>query len=120
MKYTITAGVRMYSIDSASPVTSPPHGPIALRAEEDAAPALVRTLLDSVRIASVSLTGEGIDDQVGFLQKRLQAWGFTVEVHPTSSNPIIYAEAGPKDARTTWLLYGHYDVYPADEKQEGW
>jgi acetylornithine deacetylase/succinyl-diaminopimelate desuccinylase-like protein len=20
----------------------------------------------------------------------------------------------------TWLLYGHYDVYPADEKQEGW
>ena len=82
--------------------------------------ALVRTLLESVRIASVSLTGEGIQDQVGFLSKRLEGWGFAVEVHPTTSHPIIYAEAGPADAKFTWLLYGHYDVYPADEKQEGW
>ena len=81
---------------------------------------LVRTLLDSVRIASVSLTGEGISDQVAFLRKRLETWGFAVEVHATSSHPIVYAEIGPQDARATWLLYGHYDVYPADEKQEGW
>jgi len=82
--------------------------------------ALVDTLLASVRIASVSLTGEGIDDQVGFLRKRLEGWGFTVEVHPTTSHPIVYAETGPSNAKFTWLLYGHYDVYPADEKQEGW
>ena len=82
--------------------------------------ALVRTLLESVRIASVSLTGEGIADQVAFLKQRLESWGFAAEVHPTTSHPIIYAEAGPKDAKFTWLLYGHYDVYPADEKQEGW
>jgi acetylornithine deacetylase/succinyl-diaminopimelate desuccinylase-like protein len=81
---------------------------------------LVCTLLESVRIASVSLTGEGIDDHVAFLTKRLEGWGFAAEVHRTTSHPIIYAEAGPKDARFTWLLYGHYDVYPADEKQEGW
>jgi len=81
---------------------------------------LVRTLLDSVRIASVSLTGEGIADQVAFLTQRLERWGFAAEVHPTTSHPIVYAEIGPKDARATWLLYGHYDVYPADEKQEGW
>src|SRR6476469_7240303 len=89
----------------------------AVRERSDA---LVRTLLDSVRIASVSLTGEGIQDQVGFLKKRLEGWGFAVEVHPTTSHPILYAETGPKDAKFTWLLYGHYDVYPADEKQEGW
>ena len=89
----------------------------AVRERSDA---LVHTLLESVRIASVSLTGEGIADQVGFLEKRLRGWGFAVEVHPTTSHPIIYAEAGPKDAKFTWLLYGHYDVYPADEKQEGW
>ena len=81
---------------------------------------LVRTLLDSVRIASVSLTGEGIGDQVAFLRRRLEGWGFSVEVHPTTSHPILYAEIGPATAKTTWLLYGHYDVYPADEKQEGW
>ncbi len=38
MKNTITAGVRMYSMLSASPVTMPPHGPMALRANEYAAP----------------------------------------------------------------------------------
>jgi len=38
MKNTITAGVRMYSMLSASPVNIPPHGPIALRANEYAAP----------------------------------------------------------------------------------
>jgi acetylornithine deacetylase/succinyl-diaminopimelate desuccinylase-like protein len=80
----------------------------------------VRTLLDSVRIASVSLTGEGIGAQVEFLRGRLEQWGFAVEVHPTSSHPILYAEIGPASAAKTWLLYGHYDVYPADEKQEGW
>ena len=84
------------------------------------ASALVDTLLQSVRIASVSLTGEGIAAQVAFLSQRLEGWGFAVEVHPTASHPIVYAEAGPRDARFTWLLYGHYDVYPADEKQEGW
>ncbi|HET9651416.1 MAG TPA: M20/M25/M40 family metallo-hydrolase, partial [Usitatibacter sp.] len=89
-------------------------------AVRDRSETLVRTLLESVRIASVSLTGEGIADQVAFLTQRLQGWGFAVEVHPTSSHPIIYAEAGPANARFTWLLYGHYDVYPADEKQEGW
>jgi len=89
-------------------------------AVRDRSDALVRTLLDSVRIASVSLTGEGIAEQVAFLRARLEGWGFATEVHPTASHPIVYAEAGPKDARFTWLLYGHYDVYPADEKQEGW
>src|SRR3954469_21080197 len=89
----------------------------AVRERSDA---LVKTLLDSVRIASVSLTGEGIQDQVGFLRKRLEGWGFAVEVHPTTSHPIVYAEIGRMDAKFTWLLYGHYDVDPADEKQEGW
>jgi len=97
----------------------------AVRERSDA---LVRTLLESVRIASVSLTGEGIADQVAFLTKRLKDWGFAVEVHDTTSHPIVYAEIGPSPRLSpkgegepfTWLLYGHYDVYPADEKQEGW
>jgi acetylornithine deacetylase/succinyl-diaminopimelate desuccinylase-like protein len=92
-----------------------PEAAVAQRSRD-----LLQTLLASVRIASVSLTGEGIGEQVSFLQETLQRWGFAVEVHPTSSHPIIYAEIGPADARFTWLLYGHYDVYPADEKQEGW
>ena len=96
------------------------HGPMIESAVRDHAQSLVRTLLESVRIASVSLTGEGIADQVEFLRARLAQWGFAVEVHPTASHPIVYAEIGPANAAKTWLLYGHYDVYPADEKQEGW
>ncbi len=38
MKYTITAGVSTYSMFSARPVTKPPQGPIALRANEYAPP----------------------------------------------------------------------------------
>src|SRR5437870_5534987 len=62
----------------------------AVRERSDA---LVRTLLDSVRIASVSLTGEGISDEVAFLRGRREGWGFAVEVHETTSHPILYAEA---------------------------
>ncbi len=88
---------------------------VAARAES-----LVGTLLESIRARSVSLTGEGIAQHVEFLRHRLEHWGFAVEVHPTKSHPILYAEIGPEDAKRTWLLYGHYDVYPADAKQEGW
>jgi acetylornithine deacetylase/succinyl-diaminopimelate desuccinylase-like protein len=86
---------------------------------ERAAP-LVQTLLDSVAIASISLTGEGIAEQVAFLTAKLEGWGFETEVFPTAAQPIILAEIGPKDAAFTWLSYGHYDVYPADAKKEGW
>ena len=37
-KYTMTAVVATYSIVSAAPVTRPPHGPIADRANEYAPP----------------------------------------------------------------------------------
>src|SRR5258706_15235971 len=38
MKYTITAGGRMYSMLSPSPGTNPPPRPLPLRADEKAAP----------------------------------------------------------------------------------
>ncbi|HQY45823.1 MAG TPA: M20/M25/M40 family metallo-hydrolase [Usitatibacteraceae bacterium] len=81
---------------------------------------LVGTLLEAVRIPSVSLTGEGIAEAVEFLTARMRRWGFAVEVFPTASQPIVYGEIGPADAPFTWLTYGHYDVYPADATAEGW
>ncbi len=89
-------------------------------AVRDRAEALVATLLESVRIPSVSLTGEGIGEAVEFLASRMKRWGFEVQVFPTSSQPIVYGEIGPPDAAFTWLTYGHYDVYPADASAEGW
>lgn len=89
-------------------------------AVRDRADALVATLLESARIPSVSLTGEGIAAAVEFLRTRMQRWGFEVQVFPTAHHPIVYGEIGPKDAPFTWLSYGHYDVYPADGAAEGW
>ena len=57
-------------------------------AVRDRSDALVKTLLDSVRIASVSLTGEGIGDQVAFLRKRLD--GMTVVDKPPSDPGRVY------------------------------
>jgi acetylornithine deacetylase/succinyl-diaminopimelate desuccinylase-like protein len=89
-------------------------------AVRDRSAEFVATLLEAVRIPSVSLTGEGIGAAVDFLAGRMKRWGFEVQVFPTASQPIVYGEIGPKDAAFTWLAYGHYDVYPADAKAEGW
>jgi len=89
-------------------------------AVRDRAGELVATLLDAIRIPSVSLTGEGIGEAVEFLATRMRRWGFEVQIFPTASQPIVYGEIGPRDAPFTWLTYGHYDVYPADAKAEGW
>jgi acetylornithine deacetylase/succinyl-diaminopimelate desuccinylase-like protein len=86
----------------------------------DRADALVAALLEFARIPSVSLTGEGIAEAVEFLRSRMQRWGWEVQVFPTAGQPIVYGEIGPRDAPFTWLGYGHYDVYPADAKAEGW
>lgn len=89
-------------------------------AVRDRADELVATLLASARIPSVSLTGEGIAEAVEFLTVRMKRWGFEVRIFPTDGQPIVYGEIGPKNAPFTWLTYGHYDVYPADAKTEGW
>jgi len=45
--------------------------------------------------------------------------GFATEVIPTSGCPMVYAESAPVEARVTALVYGHYDVQPA-EPLEAW
>jgi acetylornithine deacetylase/succinyl-diaminopimelate desuccinylase-like protein len=79
----------------------------------------LRDLLDLVRIPSISQTGEGIDDAVAFLKARFERLGCDTRVYPTSGHPVIVAEAGPRDAKFTLLIYGHYDVVGASREQ-GW
>ena len=55
-----------------------------------------------------------------WLKKELNALGMTrVEIFPTPRHPIVYAEklTAGKDAPTV-LIYGHYDVQPADPIEE--
>ncbi len=36
------------------------------------------------------------------------------QVHPTAGHPIVYAEKIINESLPTVLVYGHYDVQPAD------
>ena len=81
-------------------------------------------LFDFIRIPSVSTLPERAADvrrAAEWLAANLSQAGFErVEVVPTSGHPIVYAEwmgAGP--SAPTVLVYGHYDVQPAD-MADGW
>lgn len=75
-------------------------------------------LMDWLRIPSVSADPKFRGDVLqaaDSLKTRLEEAGAThVEICPTAGYPIVYGEyfAGPD--RPTVLVYGHYDVQPAD------
>lgn len=81
-------------------------------------------LLDLIRIPSVSTEPQRAGDVLRaaeFLKADLLAAGVErAEILPTGGHPVVYAEwlkAGP-NAKTV-LIYGHYDVQPAD-MADGW
>ncbi|MBI1184080.1 dipeptidase [bacterium] len=75
-------------------------------------------LKDLLRIPSVSADPEFKDDvfeAAEFIKLRLEEAGAeNVEVCPTAGYPIVYGEKMVDPAKPTVLVYGHYDVQPAD------
>ena len=75
-------------------------------------------LLELLRIPSVSADKEFEDDvfeAAEFVKARLEAAGADeVEICPTAGNPIVYGEKIIDPELPTLLIYGHYDVQPAD------
>ena len=75
-------------------------------------------LIDFLRIPSVSADSKFKDDVLkgaSFLENALKGAGVDlVEVCPTPGHPIVYAEKIINDEVPTVLVYGHYDVQPAD------
>jgi acetylornithine deacetylase/succinyl-diaminopimelate desuccinylase-like protein len=77
-----------------------------------------RELFDFLRIPSVSARSEHREDvarAAEWLRAELVRLGLETSIHQTKGHPIVLAEwrgAGPK-ARTI-LVYGHYDVQPAE------
>lgn len=74
-------------------------------------------LFDFLRIPSVSARAEHNGDTAKaaeWVASSLRAIGMTATVHPTKGHPIVVGEwRGAKDAPTA-LVYGHYDVQPAE------
>ncbi len=75
-------------------------------------------LLDLLRIPSVSADSKYKDDvarcATAVQQAMLAAGCDTAEVCPTAGHPIVFGEKIIDPALPTVLVYGHYDVQPAD------
>lgn len=75
-------------------------------------------LFELLRIPSVSADSKFKDDvrrAAEYVREKLTAAGLdNAELHETPGHPVVYAEKIIDPALPTVLVYGHYDVQPAD------
>lgn len=75
-------------------------------------------LFDFLRIPSVSADSKFQPDMLHaaeYIKEKLLAAGLDkAEICPTAGHPIVYAEKIVNTSLPTILVYGHYDVQPAD------
>lgn len=74
-------------------------------------------LLELLRIPSVSADSKFSGDvrkAAEYLEQRFKDLGTHVEICETAGHPIVYAEHLIDPSLPTILVYGHYDVQPAD------
>ncbi len=75
-------------------------------------------LMELLRIPSISARSEHKQDMVACaeaMKKRLlEAGADTATIYPTDGHPVLYAEKIIDATKPTVLVYGHYDVQPAD------
>lgn len=75
-------------------------------------------LLAYVRQPSISAHGIGMAETADFLLERLQALGMEAQLMPTAGWPMVLGRRFDAPGKPTVLLYGHYDVQPADPLEE--
>jgi acetylornithine deacetylase/succinyl-diaminopimelate desuccinylase-like protein len=75
-------------------------------------------LLELLRIPSVSARSEHKEDMIkcaeAVKERLLQAGADKAEIFSTAGYPVVYAEKITDPLKPTVLVYGHYDVQPAD------
>ena len=77
----------------------------------------VEKLKEFIRHPSVSTDSkfrEGMKGAQEFISGHLRSLGFKVEVVMTDRHPIVVAERGGEKSWPHIVIYGHYDVQPAD------
>ena len=78
----------------------------------------ITELMDLLRIPSVSADSKykpEVAKAAEYIKKSLeQAGAEKVEICPTSGHPIVYGEKIIDPSKPTVIVYGHYDVQPAD------
>ena len=77
----------------------------------------VEKLKEFIRHPSVSTDPKaqvGMKGAQEFITGLLRSLGFAVEVVATEKHPIVFAERGGDPSWPHVVIYGHYDVQPAD------
>jgi acetylornithine deacetylase/succinyl-diaminopimelate desuccinylase-like protein len=81
-------------------------------------PRFLHELLDFLRIPSVSALPEHVGDvqrAAQWVAERLQTADLEgVQILPTGGHPVVYGEWLHAPGKLTILIYGHFDVQPAD------
>jgi acetylornithine deacetylase/succinyl-diaminopimelate desuccinylase-like protein len=74
-------------------------------------------LFDLLRIPSVSARSEHKADTeraAQWVARSLESLGFKTKIHKTPGHPIVVGEWRKAPGKPTVLIYGHYDVQPAE------
>lgn len=78
----------------------------------------VDDLIELVRIPSVSTSSDNKENMLvaaNWMKEKLTSVGMNnARVMPTAGHPVVYAEYLDAPGKPTLLIYGHYDVQPAD------
>ena len=75
--------------------------------------------IDYLKIPSISTLGTGVHEAAEHLVGLMEGAGVKAQILPTKGFPVVYGEAEGPSGAPTLLIYGHYDVQPADAA-EGW
>jgi acetylornithine deacetylase/succinyl-diaminopimelate desuccinylase-like protein len=67
-----------------------------------------------LRMPSISAHGTGMQQVADFLVAELQRMGMQAQLIASAGWPFVYARRDDQPGAPTVLLYGHYDVQPAD------
>jgi len=84
---------------------------------DDNADRFVEELKEFLRIPTVSADPTckpHLQRGAEFVHRQFSDMGFKSEIVPTSGHPIVYAESLNAPGAPTVVVYGHYDVQPAD------
>jgi len=79
----------------------------------------INELCEYLRYPSVSAQSHhrpDVDAAANWLVKRFEAAGLEASLRPTAGNPVVIAKTPrtPGKAKPCYLVYGHYDVQPAE------
>jgi acetylornithine deacetylase/succinyl-diaminopimelate desuccinylase-like protein len=93
---------------------SSPHLPAVLAHVDAHRQDFIERLLVYVSRPSISAHNIGIGETAAWLLSVLQELGMEAQLLQTSGHPLVYGRRMDRPGATTVLLYGHYDVQPAD------